>query len=152
LQLALAAGRQDLPMLRRVLEIAGYVEGWALYCERLADEMGLYTDDVARLGMLAGDSMRAARLVVDTGLHAYGWTRAQAIEYIRANTPLPAADTEVETDRYIGNPGQALAYMAGRLEINRLRTAAERRLGGAFDIRAFHDEVLGTGTVPLAVL
>jgi uncharacterized protein (DUF885 family) len=152
LQLALATGGQDLPLLRRVLEVAGYVEGWALYCERLADEMGLYTDDVARLGMLAGDSMRAARLVVDTGLHAYGWTRDQALEYVRANTPLPPKDAEVETDRYIGDPGQALAYMVGRLEIVRLRAAAERQLGDAFDIRAFHDEVLGTGTVPLDVL
>ncbi|MEN3358902.1 MAG: hypothetical protein V7637_2884 [Mycobacteriales bacterium] len=152
LQLALAAGRDDLPLLRRVLEIAGYVEGWALYCERLADEMGLYTDDVARLGMLAGDSLRAARLVVDTGVHAFGWSRAQVVDYLRANTPLPPADVQVETDRYIGDPGQALAYMVGRLEITRLRAAAERQLGAAFDIRAFHDVVLGTGTVPLATL
>ncbi|HVQ93021.1 MAG TPA: DUF885 domain-containing protein [Mycobacteriales bacterium] len=152
LQLALAVGRSDLPLLRRMLEIAGYVEGWALYCERLADEMGLYTDDVSRLGMLAGDSLRAARLVVDTGVHAHGWSRAQVVAYLAANTPLPPADVQVETDRYIGDPGQALAYMVGRLEIVRLRTVAERQLGAGFDIRAFHDVVLGTGTVPLASL
>jgi uncharacterized protein (DUF885 family) len=152
LQLALTQGRPDLPLLRRVFEFDGHGEGWALYCERLADEMGLYTGDIARLGMLSGDSLRASRLVVDTGLHALGWSRAQAVDFLRANTPLAPADVEVEIDRYLAGPGQALAYMVGRLEIQRLRADAERRLGAAFDIRAFHDVVLGAGALPLSTL
>jgi uncharacterized protein (DUF885 family) len=152
LQSALAQGMPDRPLLRRIIEFNAYDEGWALYCERLADEMGLYTDDLARLGMLAGDSLRAGRLVVDTGMHALGWSRAQAIDFLYANSPLPLAGIEVEVDRYIADPGQALAYMVGRLEIKRLRAEAERRLGPEFDIRAFHDTVLGTGSLPLTTL
>jgi uncharacterized protein (DUF885 family) len=151
-QAALVQGQQSLPLLRRGHWFNGHDEGWALYAERLADEMGLYSGDRARFGMLAGDSWRAARLVVDTGLHARGWSRAQAVEFLRANTPLPAADIEVETDRYIADPGQALAYMTGRLEIQRMRADAERRLGPAFDIRMFHDVVLGSGSLPLVTL
>ncbi|RKT53137.1 DUF885 domain-containing protein [Saccharothrix australiensis] len=151
-QLALAQRLTDLPLLRRFASIEAYLEGWALYTERLADEMGLYSDDVARLGMLSGDSLRAARLVVDTGVHALRWTRRQAVDYLRANAVLPDVDIDSEVDRYIENPAQALAYMVGRLEIQRLRGEAERRLGDRFDIRAFHDVVLGDGPLPMAVL
>ncbi|PSL56637.1 uncharacterized protein (DUF885 family) [Saccharothrix carnea] len=152
LQLALAQQIPDLPLLRRFASVEAYLEGWALYAERLADEMGLYSDDVARLGMLAGDSLRAARLVVDTGLHALRWTRQQAVDYLRANAVMPDVDIFSEVDRYIENPAQALSYMVGRLEIQRLRGEAERRLGDRFDIKAFHDLVLRGGPLPMAVL
>ncbi|MFD0204310.1 MULTISPECIES: DUF885 domain-containing protein [Saccharothrix] len=151
-QISLAQQLHDLPLLRRFASIEAYLEGWALYTERLADEMGLYSDDVARLGMLAGDSLRAARLVVDTGLHALRWTRQQAVDYLRANAVMPDVDISSEVDRYIENPAQALSYMVGRLEIQRLRGEAERRLGDRFDIKAFHDLVLCGGPLPMAVL
>ncbi|MCP3802465.1 DUF885 domain-containing protein [Allokutzneria sp. A3M-2-11 16] len=151
-QIAISQELTDLPMLRRVSVVTAYAEGWGLYTERLADEMGLYSDDVMRLGMLSMDSMRAARLVVDTGVHALGWSRQQVIDYLTENTPMPAVEIESETDRYISYPGQALAYMVGRLEILRLRAEAERKLGDRFDIRAFHDVVLSGGSLPLSVL
>ncbi|MGM1063448.1 DUF885 domain-containing protein [Saccharothrix sp. Mg75] len=151
-QIALAQRLDDLPLLRRFASIEAYLEGWALYTERLADEMGLYSDDVARLGMLSGDSLRAARLVVDTGLHALGWSRQRAVDYLRANAVMPDVDIFSEVDRYTENPAQALSYMVGRLEIQRLRGEAERRLGGLFDIRSFHDLVLRGGPLPMAVL
>ncbi|MEV1115139.1 DUF885 domain-containing protein [Actinosynnema sp. NPDC049800] len=151
-QITLAQQLTDLPVLRRVAHVTAYLEGWGLYTERLADEMGLYSDDVARLGMLAMDSMRAGRLVVDTGLHAHGWSRARAVEYLRENTPLALVEIENEVDRYLAAPGQALAYMVDRLEILRIRAAAEEALGERFDIRAFHDVLLGGGPLPLAVL
>jgi uncharacterized protein (DUF885 family) len=151
-QITLAQELTDLPMLRRLAPVTAYTEGWGLYAERLADEMGLYSDDVARLGMLSEDSMRAARLVVDTGLHALGWSRQEAVDYMRTNTAMPAVEIETEVDRYIADPGQALAYMVGRLEIQRLRADAERALGERFDIRSFHDTVLGNGPLPLGVL
>ncbi|GAA0241873.1 hypothetical protein GCM10010492_46350 [Saccharothrix mutabilis subsp. mutabilis] len=151
-QISLAQGRTDLPTLRRFASVESYLEGWALYAERLADEMGLYSDDVARLGMLSGDSLRAARLVVDTGLHALGWTRRRAVDFLRDNAVMPDVDIHSEVDRYIENPAQALSYMVGRLEIQRLRGDAERRLGDRFDIRAFHDLVIGGGPLPMAVL
>ncbi|MFE9743513.1 DUF885 domain-containing protein [Saccharothrix saharensis] len=151
-QITLAQQLTELPMLRRVASVTAYLEGWGLYTERLADEMGLYSDDVARLGMLAMDSMRAGRLVVDTGLHAHGWSRERAIGYMLENTPLALVEIENEVDRYIAAPGQALAYMVGRLEILRIRAAAEEALGERFDIRDFHDVLLGGGPLPLAVL
>jgi uncharacterized protein (DUF885 family) len=132
--------------------VCGYVEGWGLYCERLADEMGLYTSDLQRLGMLSFDALRACRLVVDTGMHHYGWSRSQAMDFIWRNTATTRANVRNEIDRYIGWPGQALAYMVGRREIQRLRGEAERRLGARFDIRDFHGAVLGNGAVPLGVL
>jgi uncharacterized protein (DUF885 family) len=143
-----------LPAFRRFLdaEVCGYVEGWGLYCERLADEMGLYTSDLQRLGMLSFDALRACRLVVDTGMHHYGWSRSQAMDFMWRNTATTQANVRNEIDRYIGWPGQALAYMVGRREIQRLRAEAERRLGPRFDIRAFHGTVLGNGAVPLGVL
>jgi uncharacterized protein (DUF885 family) len=127
-------------------------EGWGLYAERLADEMGLYSDDVARLGMLSTDAWRAARLVVDTGLHGMGWSRQQAIDFMVANVPMPLVEVVAEVDRYIAMPGQALSYMVGRLEIESCRRYATDVLGDRFDVRAFHDVVLTTGPVPLPAL
>jgi uncharacterized protein (DUF885 family) len=152
LEVTLRQQRASLPMLRRTLSLSAYGEGWALYSERLADEMGLYSGDLARLGMLAMDSMRAGRLVVDTGLHAFGWSRRQAVEYLRLNTPMAPAVIESEVDRYLADPGQALAYMVGRLEIQRLRAKAEQALGAAFDLRDFHETVLAEGRLPLSAL
>ena len=153
LQIA-SAQTQPLPAYRRFLdaEVCGYVEGWGLYCERLADEMGLYTSDLQRLGMLSFDALRACRLVVDTGMHHYGWSRSQAADFMWRHTATTRANVANEIDRYIGWPGQALAYMTGRREIQRLRGLAERELGPRFDIRAFHGTVLGSGAVPLGVL
>lgn len=151
-QLSLAQGLTELPLLRRIGDFTAYAEGWGLYTERLADEMGLYSDDVSRLGMLTLESMRAGRLVVDTGLHALGWSRRQAIDFLAENTPMALVEIESEVDRYIAFPGQALAYMVGRLEIQRLRAEAELTLGSRFDIKGFHDVVLGGGALPLSVL
>lgn len=150
-QIALAQ-ELDLPRFRRLAEFTAFVEGWALYIERLADEMGLYSGDLERLGMLSFDSWRACRLVVDTGIHAMGWSRDRAVEFMRDNSPLAFNNIENEVDRYIAMPGQALAYMVGRLEIERLRAGAESRLGGAFDIMGFHDALLEHGSVPLSTL
>ncbi|MGH3468757.1 MAG: DUF885 domain-containing protein, partial [Thermocrispum sp.] len=151
-QISLALGLDTLPLLRRVSGFTAYIEGWGLYTERLADEMGLYSGDVALLGMLSMDSMRAGRLVVDTGLHAKGWSRGQAVDYLQENTPMPAVEIDSEVDRYIAYPGQALSYMVGRLELLRIRSAARETLGERFDIREFHDVVLGSGSLPLGVL
>jgi uncharacterized protein (DUF885 family) len=151
-QLTLAQELSHLHLLRRVTPVTVYAEGWGLYTERLADEMNLYSGDLDRLGMLAMDSLRAGRLVVDTGLHAKGWTRQQAVDYLKENTPLSDLEIGAEVDRYIGYIGQALSYMVGRLEIQRLRRTAETRLGAAFDIRSFHDTVLGSGSLALNVL
>jgi uncharacterized protein (DUF885 family) len=151
-QLTIAMESTDLAPARRVLHDTACAEGWGLYSERLADEMGLYSDDVARMGLFAADSWRASRLVVDTGLHALGWSREQAVDWLSAHTPMPRIEMESEVDRYISYPGQALAYMVGRREIRRLRAEAERRLGARFDIRGFHGTVLGNGAVPLGVL
>ncbi|MCU1492502.1 MAG: uncharacterized protein JWO62_266 [Acidimicrobiaceae bacterium] len=154
LQIASAQTLVDLPTYRRFLDaqVCGYVEGWGLYCERLADEMGLYSSDVARLGMLSFDSLRACRLVVDTGMHHLGWSRQKAAKYMWDHTATTVGNISNEVVRYIGWPGQALAYMIGRREIRRLRALGEERLGSRFDIRAFHGTVLGSGAVPLDVL
>jgi uncharacterized protein (DUF885 family) len=154
LQIASAQTLTELPAYRRFLdaEVCGYVEGWGLYSERLADEMGLYTSDLARLGMLSFDALRACRLVVDTGMHHLGWSRGQAMDFMWDNTATTRANVRNEVDRYISWPGQALAYMIGRREIWRMRTRARDRLGARFDIRAFHGAVLGNGAVPLDVL
>ncbi len=153
LQLAIASERTDLPAFRRLSwGHTAYVEGWALYTERLADEMGLYATDLDRLGMLASDSWRACRLVVDTGLHAMGWTRQQAIDFMVEHAPVNLDEIVTEIDRYIGMPGQALAYKVGQREILRLRAEAEARLGDAFTLPGFHDVVLGAATVSLPVL
>jgi len=153
LQIALAQelGSQ-LPLFRRLDGSTAFVEGWALYTERLADEMGLYTADLDRLGKLSYDAWRGSRLVVDTGIHALGWTRAQAEAFMREHTALTETNIKNEVDRYIGWPGQALAYKVGQLEILKLRHEAEQKLGAKFDIKAFHAVVLGAGAVTLPVL
>lgn len=151
-QLALLQEDEDLPQLRRMASIEAHLEGWALYTERLADEMGLYSDDTARLGMLAQDSVRAARLVVDTGLHAFGWSRDRVVAFLREFTAMPEVEVQAETDRYIEVPAQALSYMVGRLEFDRLRAEAAERTGEAFDLRAFHDLVLANGPLPMDAL
>ena len=122
------------------------------YTERLADEMGLYSGDLERMGVLSFDSWRAGRLVVDTGIHALGWSKQEAIDYLVRNSPQALNNIETEVERYIGMPGQALAYMIGRREIVKLRTDAERNMGAGFDIKGFHDTVLGSGPVPLGIL
>ena len=151
-QIALAQEMSGVPEFRKQLGVTAFVEGWGLYAERLADELGLYSSPVARMGRLNLEAWRAARLVVDTGIHALGWSRAQAVAFLMDNTAVAANNIENEVDRYIGWPGQALAYKLGELELVRLRRAAEARLGKAFDLRAFHDVVLGRGAVTLAVL
>lgn len=152
LQVAIMQELDDLPAFQRHLGVTAFVEGWGLYTERLADEMGLYSGDLSRLGFLSFDAWRAARLVVDTGLHALGWTRDRAVAFMAAHTALSANNIANEIDRYIGLPGQALAYKTGQHEILRTRREAEARLGGRFDIRAFHDTLLGSGAVPLATM
>jgi uncharacterized protein (DUF885 family) len=153
LQLAIAAELPDsMPEFRKHLHNSAYAEGWGLYTERLSDEMGLYSSAVDRMGMYSADSMRACRLVVDTGLHALGWSRQQAIDYMVANSPLTEGVCRPEVDRYICTPGQATSYMIGRLEIQRMRAEAEQRQGPAFDIKKFHSAVLDSGSLPLEVL
>jgi uncharacterized protein (DUF885 family) len=152
LQVAIALELETVPDFRKRAWIAAYGEGWGLYAERLADEMGLYSSPLDRMGMLAADSMRACRLVVDTGMHAFGWSRRRAIDYMLENSPMGEGHVTSEIDRYAVLPGQALAYMVGRLEIQRIRASAEVALGPRFDIRAFHDTVLGSGLLPLPML
>ncbi len=152
LQIALAQELPEMPAFRRYLGLTAFVEGWGLYSERLAGEMGLYADDSDKFGMLDYDAWRASRLVVDTGLHAMGWSRQQAIDYMKTNTALAENNIINEVDRYIAAPGQALAYKVGQLEILRLRHEAETSLGDRFDIKGFHDAVLGGGAVSLGVL
>ena len=152
LQVALGQELRGLPDFRRHLGPTAYFEGWGLYTERLADEMGLYSGDLDRLGMLSFDAWRAARLVVDTGIHAMGWSRQQAIEYMLAHTALAPNNIANEVDRYIALPGQALAYKTGQLELLRIREEAQRRMGAAFDIRGFHDAILSDGALPLPTL
>ncbi|WP_150462099.1 DUF885 domain-containing protein [Nesterenkonia ebinurensis] len=152
MQFALAQGLIGLPAYRRFTYVTAYSEGWGLYTECLADEMGLYSEGLARFGMVSFDAWRAARLVVDTGIHALGWSRCQAIDYMWNATALTMDNIVNEVDRYISMPGQALAYMTGRLEIVRLREEAQAMLGARFDIKGFHDAVLGTGSIPLSEL
>jgi uncharacterized protein (DUF885 family) len=152
LQLAIAAELEGTPEFRKRAFIAAYGEGWGLYTERLADEMGLYSSPLDRMGMLSADSMRACRLVVDTGMHELGWSRRQAIDYLLANSPMREGHVTAEIDRYAVTPGQALAYMIGRLEIQRIRRDAEAALGDRFRIKEFHDTVLGAGPMPLPIL
>nr|AYM53874.1 hypothetical protein [Kofleria flava] len=152
LQIAIAQERGKLPPFQRHDGNTAFVEGWALYTERLADEMGLYSGDLDRMGMLSYDAWRASRLVVDTGIHAMGWTRERAEQFMRDHTALTETNIRNEVDRYISWPGQAVAYKVGQLEIRRMRQEAEAALGKAFDIEAFHDAVLRNGAVTLPVL
>ncbi len=152
LQLAIAGELEHIPTFQRYMGATAFLEGWGLYAERLADEMGLYSDDLQRLGMLSTDSWRAARLVVDTGIHAKGWSRDQAIGFLVDNTAVARSEAEVEVDRYIGWPGQALAYRLGQREILRLRAKAQAALGDRFDLKGFHDTVLTSGPVTMSIL
>ena len=152
LQLALQQELAELPMFRRYMWFTAFVEGWGLYSERLGYELGLYEDPYSRFGQLTYDMWRAVRLVVDTGMHYKGWTRQQAIDFFKDNAAKAEHDIVNEIDRYIGMPGQALAYKIGQLKMLTLRERAETELGDKFDIRAFHDELLGAGALPLDLL
>jgi uncharacterized protein (DUF885 family) len=152
LQIALAQELDALPAFRRNGNFTAFIEGWGLYAESLGSDLGMYTDPYSRFGQLTYEMWRAVRLVVDTGMHSKGWSRQQAIDYFVANSSKPLHDIEVEIDRYLAWPGQALAYKLGELKIKELRASASRELGAAFDIRAFHDTVLGAGPLPLSVL
>jgi len=152
LQIAIQQELEGLPWFRQTPLYTAYVEGWGLYSESLGEEMGFYRDPYSKFGQLTYEMWRAIRLVVDTGMHYLGWSRQQAIDYFKANAGKTEHDIVVEIDRYIVWPGQALAYKIGELKIKELRAYAEQSLGDRFDIRAFHDEVLGKGAVPLNVL
>jgi uncharacterized protein (DUF885 family) len=152
LQMSVALFGDGVHPVLRYIYVPSMAEGWGLYSERLADEMGLYSSDVDRLGMLSGQAFRAARLVVDSGLHVLGWTREEAIAYMLEHTAESRAYIETEVDRYLAVPGQATAYMTGSLEIQRLRRDAERQLGARFDVKSFHDAVLRDGAVTLPML
>lgn len=151
LQIALQQ-EMELPDFRRFGGFTAFVEGWALYSERLGLEMGFYTDPYSNFGRLSYEMWRACRLVVDTGIHALGWTRQQAIDFMAANTSSTLLNIANEVDRYIAWPGQALAYKIGELKIRELRSSAEKRMGSKFDLRSFHDLILGSGAVPLDIL
>ena len=154
-QIAIEMELQGLPAFRTLgSRLAGgaYVEGWGLYCERLAEEMGLYLDDRERFGMLDTQAFRAARLVVDSGIHAFGWDRERAIQFMHERGTLPMVDAAIEVDRYTVWPGQALCYKIGQREIERARAEVAERMGDRFDLRAFHDQVLAHGSLPLETL
>ncbi|MDQ3282750.1 MAG: DUF885 domain-containing protein [Acidobacteriota bacterium] len=151
-QIAIAQELENGPKFRRASQFTAYTEGWGLYAESLGPQLGMYTDPYSKFGQLTYEMWRAVRLVVDTGMHAKGWTRQQAIDFFVANSSKPLHDIEVEIDRYLAWPGQALAYKSGELKIKELRAKAERELGDKFDLRAFHDELLGAGALPLSLL
>ncbi|HLU91826.1 MAG TPA: DUF885 domain-containing protein, partial [Pedomonas sp.] len=151
-QISLAQETPSIPDFLRFGGNNAYAEGWGLYAETLGRELGLLTDPYQRFGKLDAEMMRAMRLVVDTGLHAKGWTRDDAIKYMMDNSAMSRTDATAEVERYIAIPGQALAYKIGQLTLSRLRAEAEKELGSRFDVRAFHDQVLNTGALPLSVL
>jgi uncharacterized protein (DUF885 family) len=151
-QIALAQELEDVPAFRKHVWYTAFGEGWALYGERLGVEMGLYADPYDDFGRLLYEMWRACRLVVDTGMHSRVWSREKAIEFMKANTALSELNIENEVDRYIVWPGQAVAYKIGELKIRALRERAEKALGDRFDVKAFHDVVLGSGCLPLTIL
>jgi len=148
----IAVELQGVPDFQRYTASTAFVEGWGLYSEQLANEMGLYSNNVQQLGRLGNDAWRACRLVLDTGMHGMGWSRDQAIDFFRSNSPIEEINANIETDRYIAWPGQACAYKMGQLKIEELRKKAEDKLGNNFDIRHFHDEVLCDGGITLPIL
>ena len=152
LQFGLAEEQENVPEFRKHIGYSAFVEGWALYCEGLGEDLGMYKDPYSKFGQLTYEMWRAVRLVVDTGMHSMGWTRQQAIDYFRENTGKTDQDITVEVDRYIVWPGQALAYKLGQLKIRELRAHAEKELGNKFDVRSFHDAVLEQGAMPLSFL
>jgi uncharacterized protein (DUF885 family) len=152
LQIALSQELTGVPAFRRFGGYTAFEEGWALYSESLGSELGMYEDPYSKFGQLTYEMWRAIRLVIDTGIHTKGWTRQQAIDYFKANSSKTEQDITVEVDRYIVWPGQALAYKLGQLKIRELRAYATAQLGPRFDIRAFHDQVLGAGALPLNLL
>ena len=152
LQLAIATELKDVPKFRKFGGFTAYSEGWGLYTEELGKDMGFYQDPYSDFGRLQMELWRACRLVVDSGLHDKRWTREQAIQYLKDNTPNPEGDIVKAIERYIVYPGQATAYLVGKLEIMKLRSEARARLGDKFDIRAFHDAILKSGAVPLDIL
>ena len=152
LQISLAAELQDLPDFRSQYYISAFGEGWALYTEFLGKEMGIYETPYERFGALTYEMWRACRLVVDPGMHAFGWSRDSAVQYMTENTALSLHEINTEIDRYIGWPGQAVSYKIGELKIRELRQLAEEMLGDQFDLRDFHDTVLENGSIPLFVL
>jgi len=151
-QIAIARELDDVSTVQRVLPFTAYVEGWALYAEQLAQQIGLESDPFDNLGRLRDEQFRAVRLVVDTGLHHRRWTREQAIAYMIDKTGMSDGDVVAEVERYLIDPGQALAYKTGMLKILELRRRAESVLGDRFDLKAFHDQVLDAGALPLGVL
>jgi uncharacterized protein (DUF885 family) len=151
-QMPIALEHKDQPQFRQHTYISAYGEGWALYCEKLGVEMGMYKTPYDRFGMLGYQIWRAARLVIDTGIHSQGWTRERALDYLKTYTALPEHEIETEVDRYIAWPAQALSYYLGEMAIVKARAKAEAKLGTRFNIRAFHDAVLELGSVPLPVL
>jgi uncharacterized protein (DUF885 family) len=151
-QIPLAAENKSQPEFRRNVYTSAYGEGWALYCEKLGVEMGMYETPYDRFGMLSYQMWRAARLLIDTGIHAKGWTREQAQTYLQGNTALSDHEVETEVDRYIAWPGQALSYYLGERAILMNRARAEKALGAKFNIRAFHDAILALGSVPIPVI
>jgi uncharacterized protein (DUF885 family) len=152
LQIDIALHRPAVPAIARELINFGYGEGWALYAEGVADELGLYSSDADRMGMLSNRAWRAVRVIIDTGIHALGWSRQRAVDTLLAHTALSEDQAQSQVDRYIAWPGQACAYMIGYLEITRLRAEAQQALGPRFDLRAFHDRVLEDGAMPLWAL
>jgi uncharacterized protein (DUF885 family) len=151
-QIALAQELEGLPIFRRFLPFTVYSEGWALYSEQVAWEAGFQSNPLDNLGRLQAEMFRAVRLVVDTGMHSQRWSREQAIDYMRSYTGMGEGEVTAEIERYLVNPGQALAYKVGMLKILELRAKAQRELGEDFDIREFHNVVLGSGSVPIFIL
>ena len=152
MQLAIAQELEGLPKFRTLGGQTAFIEGWALYSEEIPKEIGLYEDPYMEFGQLGMEIFRAARLVVDTGIHAKKWDREKAVQYYLNNIPNPEGDVRAEIDRYIVWPGQATAYMIGKLKIEELRSKAETELGDDFDIRKFHDTLIANGSVPLSIL